>query len=183
MKFLDLTYRFLLFGMSFFFLKSCIPETKEPLRVEEAFIYDYAGYCSVYQNSKFIKPYIYAQVDSNDSGYIHIAIDQYWTEDSPYRNVSLGLLRIPAKVGYYKFSDSTPLALLNTFIHGFDIIEANFKIKKDASNYVNLTEITNNSIKGFFHVSFEQDTTRRKNMPLLGETVIYEDGFFQCVLH
>lgn len=159
---------------------SCVKQNPT-ISLEDTFLRDYAGYCSVYQNTQLIKPYIYAK---RMNGRIMINIDQYWTEGYPsYRNVGLIMDDIPAKEGYINFKDDSTFIGLITYKHGYDLIDANYKIKPSTDNYVNITELTDQSVKGFFRLSFEQDTSIRKNhVAFMGNTVVYENGFFEAVL-
>lgn len=168
------------FVANMLFYTSCNKEQKI-ISVEESFLYDYAGYCSVNQNGQEVKPFIYG---NNEDGKINLSIDQYWTGDnSPYRNIALSILHIPSKEGYVNLNDDSTFIGLITYKYGYDLIDGRYQIKTSSDNYVNITEVTNQSIKGFFQLVFERDTSIKKNhVPFLSNIVVYENGFFDCVL-
>lgn len=161
-------------------LSSCVKQNPT-IPLEETFLLDYAGYCSLNQNGQEIKPIFYAK---NENGRISISIDQYWTGDnSPYRNIGLSILHIPAREGQVNLNDDSTFIGLITYKYGDDLIDANYKIIPSTDNYVNITELTDKSVKGFFWLSFERDTSIRKNhTAFMGNTVVYENGFFDAVL-
>lgn len=160
-------------------ISACTPPIE--VNLENELLYDYAGYCSVYQNSTLIKPYIIVRKTKDNK--INITIDQYYPEIGLYRKVGLVFSRVSAVEGKYNLNDDDIHTSLISYRTGNDILEARYNLNRSSENFINLTEVTDHSVKGFFQASLLRDTSMRKDIQaFLGGSAVYENGFFDAVL-
>lgn len=144
------------------------------------FVWPYWGEASALKNGVIWKPKVIGIVDNDNIGRYNLVFDLYNNKDFLRNNLTIhGLNRGIIKL-FSINSDSVPQpisSLFATIIEDGDVLGDVFNLDKAKDNFVEITELNGDEIKGKFNITFVRD----KSNPLYletSDTLRFTDGVF-----